>query len=231
MRFLEAASASNPEDGLLLAEIASLKRNAGDLQAAEALSERATALAPEKADAWLSRGLALGALGRSVEAAQAFERAVQLDPRNADAWFYAAALDLQRGNAVQASRGLDRVQELDPKRPGLREAMAMARSTRPKATPKAPPPPFGSIRLLMVRCRTRSEAAGVLLQVSAGKDFSAIARSSSTDPSAAAGGDLGWVLPGDLRPPLNTAAKGLVPGAVSPILEVQDGFVVLKRIP
>jgi parvulin-like peptidyl-prolyl isomerase len=69
----------------------------------------------------------------------------------------------------------------------------------------------------------------VLRRVNAGEDFSAIARSVSIDPSATRGGDLGWVRPGDLQPPLNVAARGLAPGAVTPVLEVQGGFVILKR--
>jgi tetratricopeptide (TPR) repeat protein len=228
-RFLEGASAANPQDGVLLAEVASSKRNAGDLPAAESLSGRALALAPQKAEVWLSRGLALAALGRSQEAAQALERAIQLDPLSADALFYAATIEIQAGRSGSALRMLDRVQELDPKRPGLSEVRAAARNARPASASSSTPPSVGSVRLLAIRCRSREQAKDALRRVAAGEDFSAVARNVSVDPSAARGGDLGWVRPGDLQPPLNAAARGLSPGAVSPVLEVQGGFVILKR--
>ncbi len=227
--FLEKAYGENPKDGALAADMSSVRRNQGDLRSADILSAQAVRLAPRNADAWLSRGLALGAMARAQEAAAAFAKARELAPKVADGWFFGAAIAIQSGDGEAALRMLDRVQELDPKRPGLSEVRAAARNARPAPTSSGVPPAVGSVRLLAIRCRSREQAKDALRRVGAGEDFSAVARGVSVDPSAARGGDLGWVRPEDLQPPLNAAARGLSPGAVSPVLEVQGGFVILKR--
>jgi parvulin-like peptidyl-prolyl isomerase len=63
----------------------------------------------------------------------------------------------------------------------------------------------------------------------AGEAFAAVARVESADASAARGGDLGNVRVGDLAEPLRSAAAGLAPGEVSPVLDTPAGFVLLKR--
>ena len=229
MRFLEEESAANPTDGLLLAEMASLRRNAGDLAAADTFSARAVAAAPQKADAWLSRGLVLGALGRTLDAGQAFERATLLDPKSADAWFYAAAVEIQKGNGPRALELLSRVRELDPARPGLSGVIAAARGAGPATPPASIQRPPGTIRLFAVRCRTRDEASAIRARTVKGEDLLAIVGSLAA-ADGPRGDDLGWVRPADLKPPLNTAAAELQPGALSPVLELPDGFVILKRI-
>lgn len=133
--YIEKSARDNPQDGLLAAELSSLKRNAGDLRSADSLSAQATQLSPRSGDAWVSRGLALGALARPVEAAAAFAKARDLSPRLADGWFYGAAIEIQRGNGEAALRMLARVQELEPNRPGLREAGLAAQALRALPSP------------------------------------------------------------------------------------------------
>ncbi len=229
--FLEASVKDNPRDGVLAAELASARRNAGDLRSADTLSARAVQLAPRNADVWVSRGLSLGAMARSPEAAAAFAKARDLDPRSPDGWFYGAAIAIQAGDGDTALELLARAEELEPRRPGLRDARAAAEATRTFRPQASAQPAAGAVRLAIIRTRTRAEATEALKRVSAGQDFAMVARQVSLDPSRARGGDLGWVRPEDLRPPLNGAAKDLRPGGLSPILEVQGGFVLLKRMP
>jgi choline-sulfatase len=229
VKFLESKSASNPGDGLLLAELASFRRNASDLRGAEALSARAIALTPEKSDVWLSRGLALGALGRTDEAAVAFERAAQLDPSSADAWFYAATVQIQKGNGERATELLEKARRIDPARAGLAEATAAARGLRGAQVAPTPPPEKGTVWLLMVRCGTREEATRVSTRMLQDVPPQTLSRELSAGARGCRADDLSWIRAGDLRAPLNTAAAKLVPGAVSPILELQGAFVLLKR--
>lgn len=224
---LEGAAVANPKDGILLAELANLRRNAGDLSAADTLSARAVSLAPGAADAWLSRGLVLGALGRASEAGPAFERATQADPKNADAWFYAATVEIEKGNAARAAQFLAKVRELDPDRPGLKEATAAARIAAPPPSPRPVP---GTIRLLMIRCRTREVASSILSRISKGEDPEAIVRSLSGTDDVPRAEDLGLIRPADLRPPLNAAAATLSVGEATPVIESAGGFVILRRL-
>jgi tetratricopeptide (TPR) repeat protein len=235
LRFIEAQSAANPQDGLLLAEVASLRRNSGDIRAADVMSARAITLSPDQADAWLSRGLVLAASGRSEEAGLAFEKATKLDPRSADAWFYAATIEIQKGNSARATELLGKVRVLEPRRPGLAEAIAAARAVRPAGSPPSVgprPSAQGTMRLLMIRCRTREEGTSILARIAKGEDFAAIVRSlAGPDGGGPKGFDLGPVRPEDLKPPLNAAAAKLQPGRSSPLIELADGFVILKRNP
>lgn len=228
--FLEEASRDNPDDGVIAAELSGLRRNKGDLRAADALSARAIRLAPGNADVWVSRGLALGALARPVEAATAFAKARDLAPRLADGWFYGAAIEVQRGDGEAALRMLARVEDLEPGRPGLREARIAAQTASNALPPRTSASPAkGSIHLRIIRCPTRAAAAQALRRVSSGEDFEAVAREVSTDANRLQGGDLGWVSPADLSEPLRTAVSGLGPGAHSEIVPVGRGFVIVKR--
>ncbi|MEK7209864.1 MAG: SurA N-terminal domain-containing protein, partial [Candidatus Binatota bacterium] len=58
----------------------------------------------------------------------------------------------------------------------------------------------------------RLKAEGVLLELRAGKDFAGLARKYSEDPSAAQGGDAGWLTQGQILPPLEQAAFALKRG-------------------
>ena len=228
--FLDQAIRANPRDGLLHAELASLRRNSGDLAAADAASARAVELSPSKGDAWVSRGLVLGALDRTADAVAAFARARGLEASNADAWFYAAVLELRGGNNAAALELLLRAEALDPSRPGLREVRAAAQSGRPAASAVATPR-AGAVPLRLIRVRTRASAEEALRRVNSGEDFALVASALSLDASAAKGGDLGFVVVGDLGEPLRSAVAALGRGQVSGVLETARGFVLVKREP
>lgn len=54
--------------------------------------------------------------------------------------------------------------------------------------------------------------------------FAEVATRASDDPSAAAGGDLGWVPLHTLEPKIATAARSMKRGAISGMLETRDAF-------
>ena len=64
-------------------------------------------------------------------------------------------------------------------------------------------------------------------QMRAGAPFPAVARQFSAAASAAAGGDLGWVSSGELRPELEQVAASLAPGQLSTPIPVPGGFQIL----
>lgn len=82
--------------------------------------------------------------------------------------------------------------------------------------------------------RTREEARArigqALGRITAGEDFAAVARELSDDPTAAAGGDLGVVAPGQLVPAFEEAAFALEPGERSGVVETPYGFHVVERL-
>lgn len=67
----------------------------------------------------------------------------------------------------------------------------------------------------------------LLAQLQKGAPFPAVARQFSASPSAAAGGDLGWISPGELPTEVDAALEQLRPGQLSQPIQVKDGVYIL----
>lgn len=65
-------------------------------------------------------------------------------------------------------------------------------------------------------------------KVVAGGDFAEFARAQSEDSSAARGGDLGWLSPGDTVPEFEQAMAALKPGEVSPPVQSPFGWHLIQ---
>jgi peptidyl-prolyl cis-trans isomerase D len=74
----------------------------------------------------------------------------------------------------------------------------------------------------------RSKAEAALKEARSGRDFAAAAKKYSEDPSAAQGGELGWISPGQLLPALDQAVFALKKGEMSGILESPLGYHIFK---
>ncbi len=72
------------------------------------------------------------------------------------------------------------------------------------------------------------QAAGRLLEeMKKGAPFPIVARQFSSAPSAAVGGDLGWMRSGELRPEVEAAIQNLQPGFVSEPITVPGGVYLI----
>ena len=74
----------------------------------------------------------------------------------------------------------------------------------------------------------RAKIEDVMKQVKAGGDFAELAKKYSQDGSAAQGGDLNYFQKGQMVPPFEQAALALTPGGISPIVETQFGYHIIK---
>lgn len=70
-------------------------------------------------------------------------------------------------------------------------------------------------------------ANDLITQMQGGAPFPTIARQFSQSPTAAAGGDLGWVIDGQLNNDLNDALAKLAVGGVSPPIRAAGGYYIL----
>jgi len=72
------------------------------------------------------------------------------------------------------------------------------------------------------------EGANALIQqLVQGAPFQAVARQFSNAPSAANGGDGGWVLSGDVAPEVEAALQQMQPGQLSPPVQTRDGVWIV----
>ncbi|MGH6932165.1 MAG: peptidylprolyl isomerase [Dongiaceae bacterium] len=74
---------------------------------------------------------------------------------------------------------------------------------------------------------TEQAATRLLEELRAGASFSSVARQFSQSATAAAGGSLGWVRPGDLAPELDAALATLQEGEVAGPIRSEGGFHIL----
>jgi peptidyl-prolyl cis-trans isomerase SurA len=70
-------------------------------------------------------------------------------------------------------------------------------------------------------------AAQLVGQLQQGAPFPAVARQFSSSPTAAAGGDAGWITPGEMPPEVDAALEQLRPGQLSQPIPVKDGVYII----
>jgi peptidyl-prolyl cis-trans isomerase C len=84
------------------------------------------------------------------------------------------------------------------------------------------------VYLYNILVETEEVAQDILGKLKAGGDFIEIAKEKSTGPSAAQGGDLGYVSKGDLIPEIENVVFALEIGNISDIIKSEYGFHILK---
>ena len=74
----------------------------------------------------------------------------------------------------------------------------------------------------------RRRLSGLRERIAGGTDFAQLARLNSEDGSAARGGELGWIHPGDTVPEFERAMNALKPGELSEPVQTPFGFHLLQ---
>lgn len=75
----------------------------------------------------------------------------------------------------------------------------------------------------------RARASRLVADARAGKDFAQLAKNESDDPTTASkGGDVGWVVQGQLPPQIDKVVFGLSKGAISDVIEIPGGLQIVK---
>jgi peptidyl-prolyl cis-trans isomerase SurA len=70
-------------------------------------------------------------------------------------------------------------------------------------------------------------ATQLVAQLQQGAPFAAVARQFSASPTAAAGGDAGWISQGEMAPEVDAALEQLRPGQLSQPIPVKDGVYII----
>jgi len=82
----------------------------------------------------------------------------------------------------------------------------------------------------LLRQRAREVAEGALKRIKGGENFETVAVQFAQGSSGAAGGDIGFVEKGSMLPELEKVALSLDTGAVSPVIELPQGFYIIQVI-
>ncbi|HEY0267464.1 MAG TPA: peptidylprolyl isomerase [Rhizomicrobium sp.] len=75
--------------------------------------------------------------------------------------------------------------------------------------------------------KVKKDADEIETQLHQGASFPMVARQFSQHPTAASGGDMGWVVDGQLAPELNAAAAKMEPGAISEPIRSTGGYYII----
>jgi peptidyl-prolyl cis-trans isomerase C len=78
------------------------------------------------------------------------------------------------------------------------------------------------------KAQAKAKAQNLLEQIKGGADFAELAKTHSSCPSSAKGGDLGFFGRGDMVEPFEKAAFSLEPGQISDVVETKFGYHVIK---
>jgi peptidyl-prolyl cis-trans isomerase C len=84
------------------------------------------------------------------------------------------------------------------------------------------------VHLYNILLESEEEAQDILEQLKAGGDFSEIAKETSTGPSAAQGGDLGYLTKGTIIPEIEEVVFALEVEELSEVVKTDFGFHILK---
>lgn len=102
---------------------------------------------------------------------------------------------------------------------------------RIKAQIGRPQSRIGEIFLAVDKPDQEAEVKGLadrlVEQIRAGANFSAVAQQFSQSPTAAVGGDLGWVAAGELPGEIGNAIEAMQPGQLSPPIRTGGGFYLV----
>jgi peptidyl-prolyl cis-trans isomerase SurA len=75
--------------------------------------------------------------------------------------------------------------------------------------------------------QANDEATQLIAQLHQGAPFPSVARQFSAAPTAANGGDLGWVTAGELDPEIRQAVDDMRPGSLSTPIQTKDGVYIV----
>jgi parvulin-like peptidyl-prolyl isomerase len=78
------------------------------------------------------------------------------------------------------------------------------------------------------RARVRAQLEALRAELDLGADFGELAKTHSEGPDAAGGGVVGWIQRGDLVPELENEVFKLQPNELSPVIETEWGFHLLR---
>jgi tetratricopeptide (TPR) repeat protein len=217
LRRAVALAPDNPHNRFNLANSLQIK---GDIEGAEEQFVTYLEARPDDPVGHFKYGVHLELRGESEPALAAVEKAVSLDSRYIEALVVLAQMYESRGRIEETLSTLTRLEQLDPdaadELTDWRERLDSVRAGEQSAVAE------GKVRLRHIVTDDPDAVSRVREGIASGEDFATLATRFSSGPTAARGGDIGWIRPVDLMPEVRDAVTALEPGDVTGAIEV-DG--------
>ena len=117
---------SHPDDYQAWADLGNARRDADDLEGAQAAYDRALEIDPEGFEAWTGLGVLHRTRGNRERAMECYEKALEINPNYADAYSSLAVLALQAGQDAKGLEHAERAYNLDQRSPVIAANLAVA---------------------------------------------------------------------------------------------------------
>jgi len=184
---------------------------------------------PDDAVGHFNYGIHLDKQGRRQEALEQITRALELQPDMLSAYVVRAQI---LENAGRWDEALAAVAELKIRdRSNLAELMTWELRLIAQRDEAQLASAQGKIHLLHLVVNDEKLVAVVQDELTRGEDFATLVTRFSSGPAAARGGDIGWVVPGEMVPQMRVVVADLAINEISPPLEAGGLYHMFKRIP
>lgn len=215
---------TNPHNRFNLANSLQIK---GDLVGAEEQFLTYLEIQPDDPVGHFKYGVHLELRGEEVRALAEVEKAVALEPQYIEAQVVLAQMYETRGRVDEALSTIDRIEQLDP---GAAAEMSEWRA-RVEGDRSASEAALAAGKVHLRHLVTSLDAAGeVSRELAAGEDFGVLATRFSHGPTAARGGDIGWVDPEDMMPSVRDAIRALAPGETAGPIDAGGAAHFFERV-
>ena len=225
---LRQAAELDPESVRIQFNLANVLEILGLLEEAEVHFERVIALDPDDVGGRINYAVHLENQGRLDEALVQASAASRVAPSLAEALVLQAQIHDKLGHHDQVIALIDSLMAMNPEnsaeltawRQRILDDQAQAKAARSA----------GQVHLQHIVLADQEAVTAFEAELKQGTDFTQLAVRFSVGPTAAAGGDIGWVTPSDMVEPLRSAIASLEPNQISPILESRGRFHVFRRL-
>jgi tetratricopeptide (TPR) repeat protein len=225
---LREAVALDPDQASYQFNLANVLEVLGDAEEAEAHFQRFLTLDPDDPIGHFNYGIHLDKQDRSQEALAQVARAVELRPDWLAARLVLGQLQEKMGRYAEALANVDTLRAHDSENVPQLETWRRRLSARLSEVEEAQVK--GKVQLLHIVTPDTAAVRLVRTELARGVDFAILATRFSVGPTAAQGGDIGWVATQDMVEPLRSAIAALQPQEISSAIESRGLYHFFKRL-
>jgi tetratricopeptide (TPR) repeat protein len=228
LRALQQAIALDPNQPRYLFNAANILEILGRVDEAEEYFVKYIALAPDDAVGHFNYGIHLDKLDQPRAALEHVTAAISLNPDWLAARIIEAQLLERLGRYEEAIAAIDSVRVRESESP--EELLAWRERLEAQLQEIEASELAGQVHLLHIVTTDTLAVRLIAEELAQGTDFAVLATRFSTGPTAAQGGDIGWVAPADMVEPLRDAIEALSLNEISPLVEAKGLYHYFKRI-